>query len=129
MGETAFVTSSSILQILIKFKHSMGYRAIHFSCQLRLAQNHALHSLVVLMTLYNNYNVSVHSTTATVARCNSLEGQLDDSVTISSNDPAVEGTTVTFHCPAGSVSNGPDLSTCMENGEWEPPPYQVNCSG
>ena len=75
------------------------------------------------------YLVSAHSTTATIAVCDSLEGQLDDSVMISSIDPAVEGTTVTFQCLAGSVSNGPVSSTCMENGEWEPAPYKVNCSG
>jgi hypothetical protein len=75
--------------------------------------------------------MSAHSTTTTVATCDSLEGQLDDSVMISTTDPAVlmEGTTVTFHCPAGSISSGPDSSTCMENGEWEPDPYEVNCSG
>ena len=75
------------------------------------------------------YHVSAHSTTTTIAMCDSLEGQLDDSVMISSSDPAVEGTTVTFQCLVGSVSNGPVSSTCMENGEWEPAPYQVNCFG
>ena len=75
------------------------------------------------------YHVSAHSTTATIAMCESLEGQLDDSVVVSSIDPAVVGTTVTFQCLVGSVSNGPVSSMCMENGEWEPAPYQVNCSG
>ena len=44
---------------------------------------------------------------------------------ILNTDPAAEGTTVTvmFHCPV-SLS-----LTCMENGEWEPAPYKVNCSG
>ena len=85
-------------------------------------------SLVVQM---HNMHGSAHSTTATVAMCDSLEGQLDDSVVISSIDPAVpvEGTTVTFQCLVGSVSNGPVSSMCMENGEWEPAPYKVNCSG
>ena len=70
---------------------------------------------------------SAHSTTATVAiMCESLEGQLDDSVIISSTDPAAEGTTVMFRCLTGSVSFS---STCMENGEWEPAPYKMNCSG
>jgi hypothetical protein len=73
--------------------------------------------------------VSAYSTTATVGMCDSLQGQLDDSVMVSSTDPAVEGTTVTFHCPAGSIPSGPDSSTCMENGEWKPAPYKVNCSG
>ena len=57
--------------------------------------------------------------------CDSLEGQLDDSVVISNTDPAVEGATVTvmFHCPVSFSL------ICMENGEWEPAPYKVNCSG
>ena len=81
-----------------------------------------------LVVQIHNMHGSAHSTTATVAMCDSLEGQLDVSVVISSSDPAVEGTTATFYCLVGSISNGPDLSTCMENGEWEPAPYQVNCS-
>ena len=81
-----------------------------------------------LVVQIHNMHVSAHSTTATVAIiiCESLEGQLDDSVIISSTDPEVEGTTVTFRCPTGSVSFS---STCMENGEWEPAPNKMNCSG
>ena len=41
--------------------------------------------------------------------------------------PAVEGTTVTFHCPPGAVLHGINSSTCMENGEWEPAPFEINC--
>ena len=81
-----------------------------------------------LVVQTRNMHGSAHSTTATVAIiiiCESLEGQLDDSVIISSTDPAVEGTTVIFRCPTGSVSFS---STCMENGEWEPAPYKMNCS-
>ena len=83
-----------------------------------------------LVVQTHNMHGSAHSTTATIAtyKCDSLEGQLDDSVAISSTDPAVEGTTVTvmLHCPTGSVSFS---STCMKNGEWEPAPNKMNCSG
>ena len=44
-------------------------------------------------------------------------------------DLAVEGTTVTFHCPPGLVFEGPNSSTCMENGEWEPALSGLDCSG
>ena len=44
-------------------------------------------------------------------------------------DPAVEGESVTFTCFSGSVLNGPRSSMCMGNGEWEPDPGEVNCTG
>ena len=58
------------------------------------------------------------------------EVQISNSVTVSGyTDPAVEGNTVTIHCPPGLVLNGINSSTCMENGEWEPTPYEIYCSG
>ena len=45
------------------------------------------------------------------------------------NDPALEQTTVTFSCPPGLVLTGPNSSTCMGNGEWEPDPREVKCKG
>ena len=35
-------------------------------------------------------------------------------------NPALEGTTIIFSCPPGKLLIGPDTTTCMENGEWEP---------
>ena len=43
--------------------------------------------------------------------------------------PAVEETTVTFHCPPGAVLDGANSSTCTKNGEWEPPPCEIHCFG
>ena len=44
--------------------------------------------------------------------------------------PAMEGTTVTFQCQCPElVLTGPNTSTCMENGEWEPDPREVECKG
>lgn len=59
--------------------------------------------------------------------CGSPEELVGDSVTISGYTDAVEGTTVTFHCPADSVLKGSNSSTCMESGEWEPALYGINC--
>ena len=62
--------------------------------------------------------------------CGNPEELLGDSVIISGyTDPAVEGTTVTFHCPTDSELKGPNTSTCMESGEWEPVLYGIKCSG
>ena len=35
-------------------------------------------------------------------------------------NPAIEDTYIMFHCPPGLALNGPESSTCMGNGEWEP---------
>ena len=43
--------------------------------------------------------------------------------------PAVEGTTVSFVCPPQYALNGPNTTTCMGNGEWEPDPREVECKG
>ena len=40
----------------------------------------------------------------------------------------VEGTTIWFSCPPGSVITGPNSATCTENGEWEPDPSGVTCN-
>ena len=36
---------------------------------------------------------------------------------------------VSFSCLPGMVLNGPNSTTCMENGEWEPDPREVACNG
>ena len=40
-----------------------------------------------------------------------------------------EGTNVIFTCPPGLVLSGPNVSTCIENGEWEPDPQELTCKG
>ena len=52
--------------------------------------------------------------------------------TISSShgkNPLIEGTTVNFTCSQGLDLIGPNASTCMESGHWEPDPREVNCKG
>ena len=47
-------------------------------------------------------------------------------------DPALEGATITFTCHSGlhdMVLTGPNTSTCMDNGKWEPDPRDAQCKG
>ena len=69
------------------------------------------------------------ATTSVSSTCESLEAQIDDSVSVlGSTDTAEEGTTVTFLCPPGLVLDGTKSMTCM-NGEWSMALHQINCSG
>ena len=43
-------------------------------------------------------------------------------------DPAVEGSSVNLTCSSGVIT-GPTMTTCMQNGEWEPDPTKVICEG
>ena len=40
-------------------------------------------------------------------------------------DPASEGTVLFFDCPPQHVLIGPNTTTCMGNGEWEPTLYDT----
>ena len=44
-------------------------------------------------------------------------------------DPALEGQNIIFSCPSELVMIGPNSATCMGNGEWEPDPREVACTG
>ena len=48
---------------------------------------------------------------------------------VSYHDPAVEGTSAYFICPLGQLLTGPNISTCVGNGEWEPDPRELECKG
>ena len=43
--------------------------------------------------------------------------------------PAREGTNITLNCSSGLELIGPNTSTCMWNGEWEPDLKEVECKG
>ena len=43
-------------------------------------------------------------------------------------EPAQQGESITFACTSGLELSGPNSSTCMRNGEWEPDPGEVNCT-
>ena len=44
-------------------------------------------------------------------------------------EPAMEGLTILLDCSPGLVLTGPDSSTCVRNGQWEPDPSLVKCKG
>ena len=55
----------------------------------------------------------------------------DSSVKVKSytDHPALEGTNITLSCPPGLLLKGPNISMCMRNGEWDPDPKKVECTG
>ena len=54
----------------------------------------------------------------------------DGSVTLMNlSDPATPGMSVTFSCFEHLIITGPNSTTCMENGKWEPDPRAVKCKG
>ena len=55
--------------------------------------------------------------------------ELTNAIVVGYVDPALEGQTTTFTCSTGQILNGFNSSTCMGNGEWEPDPREVECTG
>ena len=52
-----------------------------------------------------------------------------DSIRVSgSSNPALEGTSIKFHCPPGQELTGSESTTCMANGEWKPDPRNITCN-
>ena len=45
------------------------------------------------------------------------------------SDTFLEGTNINFSCLPELILTGPNKSTCMGNGEWEPSPNEVECTG
>ena len=43
--------------------------------------------------------------------------------------PVSEGTNATLSCPPGLILSGPNIITCMGNGEWVPDLREVECKG
>jgi hypothetical protein len=45
------------------------------------------------------------------------------------SEPATVGTTISFNCSRPEeVLIGPNMVTCMDDGQWEPDP-QISCKG
>ena len=82
----------------------------------------------------SSYLIEILSTSNCKAssNCENPEAQLDDSVEVIgylSKAAAVKGSNISFSCPPGLVLTGPNSSTCLGNGEWEPDPRDVKCKG
>ena len=63
--------------------------------------------------------------------CGNPADKIEEAITVISQNvfPVMEGANVTFSCPPGQVLIGSNIVECMENGEWEPDPKEVKCSG
>ena len=67
---------------------------------------------------------------AASTNCRNPAGLLTDHVRVFGFiEPAVIESSVDFSCPPRMILSGPNTSTCMGNGEWEPDPIAVNCRG
>jgi hypothetical protein len=55
--------------------------------------------------------------------------ELTNALAVGYADPALEGQLITFTCLPGQILNGSNSFTCMGNGEWEPDPREVECTG
>ena len=45
------------------------------------------------------------------------------------SEPAIVGTTILFNCSwPEEVLIGPNMVTCMDDGQWEPDPHQIQIS-
>ena len=69
-----------------------------------------------------------------IANCgNPSDKVLDQSSVVivgySDTTPSLEGNTINYTCYPGVKLTGPNMSTCMENGNWEPDPGNVSCIG
>ena len=65
-------------------------------------------------------------------RCEHIRSLIDNAILTSDYvelEPLLFGTTITFTCPPGRALTGPNATTCMENGEWEPDPSNLVCEG
>ena len=55
--------------------------------------------------------------------------ELTNAVAVDYEDPALDGQNITFTCASSQILSGPNTSTCMGNGEWEPDPREIECTG
>ena len=55
--------------------------------------------------------------------------ELTNALAVGYEDPALEGQNITFTCPPRQMLNGSNASSCTGDGEWEPDPRKVECTG
>ena len=84
---------------------------------------------------YSKFNVikyhnNVSSKFCHVGKCSDPLTLANDAVIVEGHeDPALEGESIIFSCRDGLTLIGPNSATCMGNGEWEPDPSEVECTG
>ena len=67
----------------------------------------------------------------TIAKCRDLIFDDSPTLVVDISNPATVGTTATFSCHSGLSHTliGPNTTTCIWNGEWEPDPRETKCKG
>ena len=91
-----------------------------------------LHNNIIIIMCYQQLFFSLHNY-LTVICSHPFQDRVsvdNDSVIIESYmDPSLEGAVLSFDCAPQHVLIGPNTTTCMGNGEWEPDPREVECKG
>ena len=60
--------------------------------------------------------------------CQNPARLVDESIdVVGFREPATRGANLTLACDSGLMLTGPNMSTCMRNGEWEPDPSKAEC--
>ena len=84
------------------------------------------------MSILLVFNLGILKVICCTVKCGHplLLPMIDDSLRVSlDSDPAHVGTDATYSCLPEQMLSGPIMSTCVENGEWEPDPREVDCIG
>ena len=92
---------------------------------------------MVSMTISCYYKLAfffscINATVKASVNCENPTTLLDDSpidIIVLAYSGTARGSSVTFSCSPGLVLTGPNSSTCMGNGEWEPDPRKAICKG
>ena len=88
------------------------------------------HAVFLLET--NNYKhacINAQSMMTALANCGNPMRLRSDLIVLGYTNPALEGTSIDLKCPPGLILVSPNVSICMQNGEWEPDFEEVECHG
>ena len=84
-------------------------------------------STIIKQCNKNNIIIIVLLFSASV-NCQNPVKLVDESVhAVGFKEPGTVGAYVTLVCDSGWVLTGPNMSTCMGNGGWEPDPREAEC--
>jgi hypothetical protein len=119
-------TGDMIVQLVLSYNTVYKVNVTqHSACQLLIRT-----AIVELnfSKLYENYNSTACQNVIPADKC-SDPMELTNALALGYVDPALEGQTIMFVCLPGQTLNGSNSSTCMGNGEWEPDPGEMECTG
>ena len=88
-----------------------------------------LFNFIAVLLLENNYTIMHLIVTHGHSFQDRTSSDNDSIIIIGYTDPVMEGTTLSFVCSSHHVLFGPNTTTCIGYGEWEPDPKEVECRG